>query len=202
MVRKEFVPFFEKHNDERLSKKARTVSFPNYMNWYVPEELTTREHHAKKTSHFQSGSADNRETSRDLEPMNWSRSQTSTNGRAIVTDEVQRDDKEMMQRRKLRHQAIRQDLAEYQTYQMRQPFKRTPTPSIWQEPKGSQSSHRCNESMASKSRDSLPEQSKQVQSSTPKPPKNKIKPKNHLNKGLETIMSQEQTHKGNSRFFS
>lgn len=199
MSREDFVPFFQKKNNERKVPSRAQSTFPNYMNWYVSKEQVNKDQIQRNAFSFQSGGTYQYRMKKD--PIDYSPIDTSkqlykeTRDNPVLAENI-RDDSDLMQRRKERHQAIRKELADYQAYRLRQPFKRSEVPSIWTQKR--QAQHQD----AVKKQTKKEKQINKIAKKTVKNGNSIKSQKNHLNRGLADIMSQENSGKHTQAFLS
>lgn len=206
MARKDFVPFFEKPNSERKTKQRQKTSFPNYMNWYVPKDAAHKEALKKNAYSFQSGSnrrprqSDFSQGDREYQPIDRQRRTRPSAYQQPMADEALREENELMQKRRQRHQAIRKELEDYRNYQFRQPFKPTQVPSIW-----------GNKDKSALEKDQSVQKASSSQNKAQRPKGNQIKDEKsnfankrkrskHLNRSFADIMDQERTGKQSQAF--
>lgn len=202
-----FIPFYLKPNKQRITREEPPIQFPNYMNRQSqrPKRELKNLHLFKATHQIPKQISSHRRN----HPALWDKNASSNNYKNSAS--VQMTEPQMApnfpesNQKEAYYQQIRQELDEMKFYQSRRPFKPTEVPTIWKS--GSERSNGEKISLSSAadnsskySPESTGEINKQVANFKETGHKTVIKgeslqrhKKNHLNRGLATIMDQERS---------
>ncbi|RPA60539.1 hypothetical protein EF384_05410 [Aerococcus agrisoli] len=201
-----FVPFYHKENASLLREKNdNPITFPNYMNWYNQEDdkASSPPIPPKPASR----SVNKLEKQKDLYQQHkadyFYRPSYGTGGRTY--QESNSDEQNLAQRqsvfdkpdvddqRQMKLKRLREELKEYQEYQLRRPFQPSEVPSTWQ------SNRESHKQARSKNKHSLHIEETQsevtarpaISTNQPSDSETSAPKRGHLNRGLQSIMAEE-----------
>lgn len=197
-----FVPFYHKENVSLLREKNdNPITFPNYMNWYnqgddqasspqIPPKPAARPvnnlekqgdlYQQHKSDHFYRPSYGTTE--------DGYQKQTNDDRQQSIFDKPDVDDQRQMKLKRLR-----EELKEYQEYQLRRPFQPSGVPSTWHSDRGSHKQARSKGKHSLQVEDTKSEVTERpaISSHQPSQTETSVLKRGHLNRGLQSIMAEE-----------
>lgn len=211
-----FIPFYYKENSSLINeKKDNPITFPNYMNWYnegdnksqsdqIPVKRSNQQSESERDQKSQSHEAyyatdrvDRRQYQPSYQEIDRSHQQTNKAEDSSITHDKVFGSGLVDDERQEKLKRLRQEVKEYQDYQFRRPFQPSDVPSTWKEERVTAKKTRSTgkRSYHFDDLETKPEQKTIKKTETKHMSQSTVPKRGHLNRGLQSIMDDENNYR-------